>query len=146
MTETFTLDFYQLLKKSGTMAEATLNQWIKNSLSKEEAVAETSKLNSVFTENIKKTRQYSEILSSLLNLPTKNDLANTTHLFIQIEEKIDQLDASVYQLTNSIEEIKKEFSSQQYHDFQQQIEQLHKDLKDLKKSKNRHKENRMAES
>lgn len=55
--------------------------------------------NSFYLDALKKNQ---EALSSVLNLPTKNDLANIASLTIQTEEKIESLEEQIWGLQDSL--------------------------------------------
>jgi hypothetical protein len=133
MTETWTIDFYQLLKKGGLMAEKKLNDLIKDTLNKEKIILHANKNSKVLAEKITKARHHTENLSILLNFPTKNDLAHTTNLLIQTEDKVDQLQASLYELEKLTEEIKQDLTFNQ-EEHSHHVQQIQKDLQSLKRA------------
>ena len=135
MSETWTIDFYEILKKSGMMAEKQLNDWIKERLNQEKVVLQAGKKSKALVKKISKAREHMETLSILLNFPTKNDLAETTNLVIQTEDKVDQVQSSLYDLEQLIEEIKLELKTSQEGNLQC-FQQLQDHLNQLKKSTN----------
>jgi dGTP triphosphohydrolase len=56
-------------------------------------------------------RKNQEELAGVLNIPTKNDLANITSLTIQTEEKIDTLEEQIWNLQDSLKSQSKEIES-----------------------------------
>lgn len=101
-----TIDFYELLKKGGTLLQYRLNNRIKNSLNQMSVIDLTNSKANPLTNKIDQIQNYTEQLSNYLNLPTKTDLANATQLILQSEEKIDSLDDQLFELTNMMKEVK----------------------------------------
>jgi uncharacterized membrane-anchored protein YhcB (DUF1043 family) len=60
---------------------------------------------SMYLEKLKKNQ---ELFASLMNIPTKKDVANAAKLTIQTEEKIDMLEEQIWKLQDSVSSIKKE--------------------------------------
>ncbi|MDM5327723.1 polyhydroxyalkanoate biosynthesis repressor PhaR [Neobacillus sp. CF12] len=60
---------------------------------------------SVYLEKLRKNQ---ELFASLLNIPTKKDVANAAKLSIQTEEKIDILEEQIWKLQDSVSSITKE--------------------------------------
>ena len=56
-------------------------------------------------------RKNQEALASVLNIPTKNDLANLASLTIQTEEKIESLEEQIWNLQDSVKSQSKEIES-----------------------------------
>lgn len=50
---------------------------------------------------LEKIRQRSDTLALQLNLPTKDDVANVANLAKQLEEKLDQIENQLHQLTKN---------------------------------------------
>ena len=101
-----TIDFYELLKKGGTLLQYRLNNRIKNSLNQMSIIDLTNSKANPLTNKIDQIQNYTEQLSNYINLPTKTDLANATQLILQSEEKIDSLDDQLFELTNMMKEVK----------------------------------------
>lgn len=101
-----TIDFYELLKKGGNLLQYRLNNRIKNSLNQMSIIDFTSTKTNPLTNKLDQIQNYSEQLSNYINLPTKTDLANATQLILQSEEKIDNLDDQLFELTNMMKEVK----------------------------------------
>lgn len=101
-----TIDFYELLKKGGTLLQYRLNNRIKNSLNQMSIIDFTTSKTNPLTNKIDQIQTYTEQLSNYMNLPTKTDLANATQLILQSEEKIDNLDDQLYELTTMMNEVK----------------------------------------
>ncbi|WP_312098526.1 hypothetical protein [Niallia sp.] len=101
-----TIDFYELLKKGGNLLQYRLNNRIKNSLNQISVIDFTSTKTNPLTNKLDQIQSYSEQLSNYINLPTKTDLANATQLILQSEEKIDNLDDQLFELTTMMKEVK----------------------------------------
>lgn len=101
-----TIDFYELLKKGGTLLQYRLNNRIKNSLNQMAIIDLTNSKANPLTNKIDQIQNYTEQLSNYINLPTKTDLANATQLILQTEEKIDNLDDQLFELTNMMKDVK----------------------------------------
>ena len=57
---------------------------------------------------LEKLRKNQELFASLLNIPTKKDVANAAKLSIQTEEKIDILEEQIWKLQDNVNSITKE--------------------------------------
>ncbi|MED5101606.1 hypothetical protein NSQ89_16315 [Niallia sp. FSL R7-0648] len=101
-----TIDFYELLKKGGTLLQYRLNNRIKNSLNQMSIINFTTSKMNPLTNKLDQIQTYTEQLSNYMNLPTKTDLANATQLILQSEEKIDNLDDQLFELTTMMKEVK----------------------------------------
>ncbi|MEH7304896.1 polyhydroxyalkanoate biosynthesis repressor PhaR [Neobacillus drentensis] len=67
-----------------------------------------TEINSRYLEAFKKNQ---EALASVLNLPTKNDIANVATLTVQAEEKIEALEEQIWELQDSLKSQNKEIES-----------------------------------
>lgn len=110
-----TIDFYELLKKGGNLLQYRLNDSIKKNLNQNSLVDFAKNKTSPLAKKMDQFQQYSEQATNYMNLPTKADIANTTQLIIQSEEKIDQLDYQLFSISSMLNEMKEMMSS-----FQQQ--------------------------
>lgn len=119
-----TIDFYELLKKGGNLLQYRLNNRIKNSLNQISIIDFTSTKTNPLSNKLDQIQNYSEQLSNYINLPTKTDLANATQLILQSEEKIDNLDDQLFELTNMMKEVKQlieQFSLNSSDDYSSQL-------------------------
>ena len=98
-----TTDYYAGLKKSGIAIEQQINQHIQSLLNNKDLVKAANQHSDLITNNIRSLQKYVEVLSTILQIPTKNDVANVAKLTIQTEEKVDQLDERIMELTNTIQ-------------------------------------------
>jgi len=101
-----TLDVYDLLKKGGTFLQFQINNMIQNQLNHYSLINVAKTQTNALTKKIKKLQQYTEQTAAVLNLPTKTDLSNATQLILQSEEKIDNIDDQLYQITTMLHEMK----------------------------------------
>ncbi len=67
-----------------------------------------TEINSRYLETFKKNQ---EALAGVLNLPTKNDIANVATLTVQAEEKIEALEEQIWDLQDTIKSQNKEIES-----------------------------------
>ncbi|MBP3038625.1 hypothetical protein J9303_03790 [Bacillaceae bacterium Marseille-Q3522] len=93
-----TIDFYDILRKSGMKVESEINEWIKSYLKKQAAIRLANFTSKQAVRTIGSTRSFVETLSAMFNYPTKTDLASTTNLIKQTEEKVDQIDEQLQHL------------------------------------------------
>ncbi|WP_066399678.1 hypothetical protein [Neobacillus mesonae] len=94
--------FYTDLKKSGLAVEHQINRHIQDLLDNEDLVRLANQHSGFITNNIKSLQKYVEVISNILLLPTKNDIANVARVAIQTEEKVDKLDERINELANTI--------------------------------------------
>jgi polyhydroxyalkanoic acid synthase PhaR subunit len=83
-----------------------------------------TEINSRYLEAFKKNQ---ETLASVLNLPTKNDIANVASLTVQAEEKIEALEEQILDLQDSMKSQTREIES--VVDISKEIIKLTKQLK-----------------
>ncbi|MEH7744378.1 polyhydroxyalkanoate biosynthesis repressor PhaR [Neobacillus drentensis] len=67
-----------------------------------------TEINSRYLETFKKNQ---EALAGVLNLPTKNDIANVATLTVQAEEKIEALEEQIWDLQDTMKSQNKEIES-----------------------------------
>lgn len=104
-------DPYDSFKKYSELWEKQINDfiflWTNNS--------EFVKMSKVGTEAhsryLETLRKNQEAMATLLNMPTKNDLANVANLTIQTENKIDALEEQIWELQDSVKSTNKEIES-----------------------------------
>ncbi|MEH7085387.1 polyhydroxyalkanoate biosynthesis repressor PhaR [Neobacillus drentensis] len=61
-----------------------------------------------YSSYLERLRKNQELFASLMNIPTKKDVANAAKLSIQTEEKIDILEEQIWKLQDSVSSITKE--------------------------------------
>jgi CRISPR/Cas system type I-B associated protein Csh2 (Cas7 group RAMP superfamily) len=104
-------DPYDSFKKYSELWEKQINDfiylWTDNS--------EFLKMSKLGTEAqsryLETLRKNQETMASLLNMPTKNDVANVANLTIQTEEKIEALEEQIWDLQESVRTQSKEIES-----------------------------------
>ncbi|WP_066299104.1 hypothetical protein [Bacillus sp. FJAT-29937] len=96
-------EFYVSLKKTGFAAEQQLNQQLQNRLNNESLVKLANGHLDLLTRNFRTLQNSIEVLFNILQIPTKNDVANVAKLTIQTEEKVDNLEGQILKLTEAIE-------------------------------------------
>ena len=101
-----TIDFFELLKKGGNLLQYRLNNSIKKNLNQFSLIDFTGSKTNPLVKRMNHIQKFTEQMTNYMNLPTKTDIANTTQLIIQSEEKIDQLDDQLYDVSIMLNEIK----------------------------------------
>ncbi|WP_077324193.1 hypothetical protein [Virgibacillus siamensis] len=91
-------DLYKSLKDKGVEIETQVNETIQESISNNKLIELSSLVTPFLTQLITKLKENSEVFSSLMNIPTKDDLASTTKLVIETQEKMDALEEQNWQL------------------------------------------------
>ena len=104
------LDKNKEIRKKAIQIEKKINDSIQKLLNREDLVQQTAISSEIYGTVLNQLQQYMELLSIHFNLPTKNDIANTARLVIQVEEKIDRLEEQLLDLKDYIEEMKKNAS------------------------------------
>lgn len=85
-------EFYNILKKLGLQMEQKANEGIQNSLNKKEIIKLLHRHSHIIAKIIEYVKEYLEVVSIPLNIPTKNDVANVAKLALQNEEKLDLIE------------------------------------------------------
>lgn len=104
-------DPYESLHKLSLLWEKQINDFIYLLTDNKDFVKMSkfgTEINSRFLEELKMNQ---EALASVLNLPTKNDVANVATLTIQAEEKIEALEEQIWDLQDSMKSQSKEIES-----------------------------------
>ncbi|NMH71791.1 hypothetical protein HF078_01745 [Bacillus sp. RO2] len=87
------------IKVKAIVMENKWNEAIKAGLNKESVFRIVGLESELEAEKLRKMREQVEVLSLKYNFPSKNDVANIARLLIQIEEKIDRLEAQLQEET-----------------------------------------------
>ncbi|MEA3320243.1 MAG: hypothetical protein U9Q88_09465 [Bacillota bacterium] len=87
------------IKVKAIVMENKWNEAIKAGLNKESVFRIVGLESELEAEKLRNMREQVEVLSLKYNFPTKNDVANIARLLIQIEEKIDRLEAQLQEET-----------------------------------------------
>ncbi|WP_026675146.1 hypothetical protein [Alkalihalobacterium bogoriense] len=99
MTKDESLTVFKLLKKLGLKSEKHLQQYVQSILADEDFMKLMNQLLNKHVTSIKDLHRYTETIAVQLNVPTKRDVAQLAKLAQQIEEKIDDLEEQVMELT-----------------------------------------------
>lgn len=97
--------FFNTIARSGFQVEQMVNRSIQKHLNKPGFVNSAAGTANGIARAMNTLQNTVETLSVPLNFPTKNDLANTTNLVVQSEEKIDQLEDRIIALTAAIKDL-----------------------------------------
>lgn len=98
-------EFYVDLKKTGFTIEQQLNQRFQNLLNNEDLVKLANGHIDLLTNKFKTLQNSVEVLFTILQIPTKNDVANVAKLILQTEEKVDNLEEQILKLTEAVEKV-----------------------------------------
>ena len=96
-------EFYGKLKKTGLALEQQINQRIQNLLNDEDLVKLANEHLDLLSRNFRALQNTIEVLFNILQVPTKNDVANVAKLTLQTEEKVDNLEEHIIKLTETVE-------------------------------------------
>ncbi|SDH60856.1 hypothetical protein SAMN05192534_10817 [Alteribacillus persepolensis] len=98
-------DVYKDLKKIAMLLEKHVNNRIHQELNKEEVIQFITQWLNKHPHVFQSLREYGELLSAPLNIPTKTDTANIAKLLIQLEEKVDTLEDNVNDLHEKLDKV-----------------------------------------
>lgn len=127
MSNHIKIDLSDILKKHGVNLENQMNDLIREKANNKELIQLEDAVSKVLSSLVKVVGKKQDLVFSILNLPTKNDLANVGKLAIQTEEKIDRVGE---QITEGLEE--KENLSIQIQDMKEELTVLKREISDLK--------------
>jgi hypothetical protein len=97
---------YEALKEIGVKFEQQMNELIHNHLNDEEIIERASMHIQSFAQFLEPVKEFVEVISIPLNLPTKTDIANVAKQSIKIEEKLEEIEEKIINLTDFIEQMK----------------------------------------
>jgi hypothetical protein len=130
-------DPYDSFKKYSELWEKQINDFIYLWTDNSEFLKMSKLGTEAHSRYLETLRKNQETMASLLNMPTKNDVANVANLTIQTEEKIEALEEQIWDLQESVRTQSKEIES--VVEVSKEIIKLTKQLKsDLVKSKKEH--------
>lgn len=95
-------ELFESFKKTGFALEQQLNQLIQDMLNNEEVVNLANAHSKALESNLQLLQKYAEVLTTILHLPTKDDIASVAKLTLQVEDKVDKLEECMHKLTSSL--------------------------------------------
>lgn len=104
-------DPYDSIKKYSELWEKQINDFIYLWSNNNEFVKMSHAGSEAHSRTLEVFRKNQEALAGVLNIPTKNDLANVASLTIQTEEKIESLEDQIWNLQDSVKSQSKEIES-----------------------------------
>ncbi|MDF2857615.1 MAG: hypothetical protein K0Q87_3466 [Neobacillus sp.] len=104
-------DPYDSFKKYSELWEKQINDFIYLWTDNSEFLKMSKFGTEAHSRYLETLRKNQETMSSLLNMPTKNDVANVANLTIQTEEKIEALEEQIWDLQESVRTQSKEIES-----------------------------------
>lgn len=104
-------DPYDSFKKYSEIWEKQINDFIFLLSNNNEFVKMSKVVTDSHSRYVEVLKKNQEALAGVLNIPTKNDLANVTSLTIQTEEKIDSLEEQIWCVQDSLNSQSKEIES-----------------------------------
>ena len=111
MTSKRPYDQYDSIKTLSEMWEKQINDFIFLMTNNNEYVKMSKVPTDAHTRYLESLRKNQEIIGTILNMPTKSDMANVANLTIQTENKIDALEEQIWDLQNSVKDTNKEIGS-----------------------------------
>ncbi|WP_144552453.1 polyhydroxyalkanoate biosynthesis repressor PhaR [Bacillus sp. X1(2014)] len=137
------------LNQLSEMWDKQLTGLLYNLTDKKEFVSTASLGINTYSFYLERLRKNQELFASIMNIPTKKDVANAAKLSIQTDEKIDILEEQIWKLQDSVSSIVKENEGmfkeilnivmQMKNEFQQMAQEvaerqkMNTDLQDLRK-------------
>lgn len=118
-------DLYKSLKDKGIEIETETNESIQESISNDKLIELSSLVTPFITQLITKIKENQEVFFSLMNIPSKDDLASNTKLVIETQEKIDALEEQNWQLIDLNKKLLDMFSKTS--EWTERIEKLEKE-------------------
>ncbi|MDQ0232723.1 hypothetical protein [Metabacillus malikii] len=85
-------EFYRNIKRLAQGSEAQLNEQIQNLLNQEDVVQQIATESNQAASLLRNLQRYDDLVTTILRIPTKDDIANVAKLLIQLEDKIDRLE------------------------------------------------------
>jgi hypothetical protein len=104
-------DPYDSFKKYSELWEKQINDFIYLWTNNSEFVKMSKAGTETQSRYLEAFRKNQEALAGVLNIPTKNDLANVATLTIQTEEKIETLEEQIWDLQDSMKTQSKEIET-----------------------------------
>lgn len=116
-------NLYKSLKTKSLGFENQANDSIQRFISDKKLIQFSSLITPLITQSISKIKENQELFSSILDIPTKNDLASTAKLVIETQEKIDALEEQNWQLIDLNEKLLKMNSGNRINERMERMEE-----------------------
>jgi chromosome segregation ATPase len=111
MSTKSSFDPYDSFKKYSEIWEKQINDFLFLLSNNNEFVKMSKAGTDTHSHYLEAFKKNQEAVAGVLNLPTKNDLANVTSLTIQTEEKIDSLEEQIWDIQDSLKSQSKDIES-----------------------------------
>lgn len=92
---------YESFRRLSEMWEKGLNDLLIQSIDNRELIRMTQLGVGVHSRYVERLKRNQELMANIMNIPTKNDVANVAKLTIQAEEKVDTLQQQIWSLQDS---------------------------------------------
>ncbi|WP_078552539.1 hypothetical protein [Bacillus alkalicellulosilyticus] len=86
------LSIYKVLKKIGGKSEEHLRNLVQSILNDDDVIQFVKQALDHHSKKLGDLQEYSEVIATQLNVPSKKDIRNLSKLIKQIEEKVDDID------------------------------------------------------
>ncbi len=108
MAEEFTNNPYDSLRHLSEMWEKGLNELLLASINNHDLIRMTNFGVGAHSRYVERLKRNQELIAGLMNIPTKNDVANVAKLTVQTEEKLDALQQQIWNLEDCFLDATKE--------------------------------------
>lgn len=98
MSEKQTNNPYESFRRLSEMWEKGLNDLLLTSIDNHDLIRMTNLGIGLHSRYVERLKRNQELMAGLMNIPTKNDVANVAKLTIQTEEKLDILHQQIWNL------------------------------------------------
>lgn len=139
MSEEQNYNPYDSFRRLSEMWEKGLNDLLLTSIDNKELIRMTSLGVGMHSRYVQRLKRNQELIASVMNIPTKHDVANVAKLTVQAEEKVDTLQQQIWALQDSfaIANTEQQQFIKDIMDFNQKLqkewEKLSTDMTDTKK-------------
>lgn len=101
MSEEHTNNPYDSFRRLSAMWEKGLNDLLLTSIDNKDLIRMTNLSIGMHARYVERLKRNQELVAGLMNIPTKNDVANVAKLTIQAEEKLDTLQQQIWNMQDS---------------------------------------------
>ncbi|WP_404332808.1 polyhydroxyalkanoate biosynthesis repressor PhaR [Mesobacillus maritimus] len=101
MSEEQTYNPYDSFRRLSEMWEKGLNDILLTSIDNKELIRMTSLGVGMHSRYVQRLKRNQELMATMMNIPTKHDVANVAKLTVQAEEKVDTLQQQIWALQDS---------------------------------------------